>query len=167
MRILVVYGSRYGTTREVAETVADELRPGAQTFVQPAEDVVDISAYDAVVVGAGIYTGRLHRTARAFLERFGHELQDRPCAVFALGPVKDRDADWESAASVLGRALYKAQLVPDGKAVFGGVVDPARMRFPFSHMPAGDLRDWEHIRTWARELPEAFARHEELVAASH
>jgi menaquinone-dependent protoporphyrinogen oxidase len=167
MRILVVYGSRYGTTREVAETVADELRLEAHVFVEPAEDVVDISAYDAVVVGAAIYIGRLHRTARAFLERFRYDLQDRPLAVFALGPVKDREADWESAASALDRALYKAQLVPDAKAVFGGAVDPARHHFPLSHLPAGDLRDWERIRTWARDLPAALARHEELVADSH
>jgi menaquinone-dependent protoporphyrinogen oxidase len=163
MRILVAYASRYGTTREVAETVADELRLGAQVFVQPAEDVVDVSAYDAVVLGAGIYIGRLHRSARAFLERFRIDLKDRPFAAFALGPVKDREADWESAASALDRALYKAQLVPEAKTVFGGAVDPPRMRFPFSHMPAGDLRDWQRIRTWARELPNALTREHALA----
>lgn len=163
MRILVAYASRYGTTREVAETVADELRLGAQVFVQPAEDVVDISAYDAVVLGAGIYIGRLHRSARAFLERFRIDLRDRPFAAFALGPVKDRDADWESAASALDRALYKAQLVPEAKTVFGGAVDSARMRFPFSRIPAGDLRDWQRIRAWARELPNALTREHALA----
>lgn len=41
-------------------------------------------------------------------------------------------------------------------AVFGGVIDPERLRFPFSHMKAVDLRDWPAIRAWAAELPAAF-----------
>jgi menaquinone-dependent protoporphyrinogen oxidase len=100
MRILVVYGSRYGTTREVAETVADELRLEAHVFVEPAEDVVDISAYDAVVVGAAIYIGRLHRTARAFLERFRYDLQDRPLAVHASYMGADLNRTKEAQATV-------------------------------------------------------------------
>ena len=37
-------------------------------------------------------------------------------------------------------------------AVFGGVVDPAKLPFPFSHMEASDARDWDAIRAWAEEV---------------
>jgi hypothetical protein len=30
-------------------------------------------------------------------------------------------------------------------AVFAGAVDPAKLRFPFSHMQETDTRDWEAI----------------------
>jgi menaquinone-dependent protoporphyrinogen oxidase len=166
-RILVVYGSRHGSTRDVAETIADELRRDARAFVEPADDVVDIDAYDAVVVGAGISIGRIHRSARHFLERFRDELAERPLAIYALGPVKDSDSDRDSAREALDRALRKVRLTPAAKTVFGGAVDPAVLHFPFSHVPAADLRDWQRIRDWAQGLPEAFARGEELVADSH
>jgi menaquinone-dependent protoporphyrinogen IX oxidase len=43
-------------------------------------------------------------------------------------------------------------------AVFGGVVDPARLPFPLNRsMQASDARDWEAIRSWADELAERFA----------
>ena len=41
--------------------------------------------------------------------------------------------------------------------VFGGAVDPAKLPFPFRHMPAADVRDWAAIRTWAAELAGRFA----------
>ena len=39
-------------------------------------------------------------------------------------------------------------------AVFGGVIDPERLRFPLNHMPKIDLRDWPTIHAWAAALPE-------------
>jgi hypothetical protein len=34
-------------------------------------------------------------------------------------------------------------------AIFGGVVDPSKLRFPFKHMPASDARDWQAIAGFA------------------
>lgn len=36
--------------------------------------------------------------------------------------------------------------------IFGGAIDPARMRFPLTHMEAADARDWAAIDDWADEL---------------
>ena len=40
--------------------------------------------------------------------------------------------------------------------IFGGVVDPRELHFPFSHMPATDARDWAEIESWAREIASGF-----------
>src|SRR6266496_340908 len=40
--------------------------------------------------------------------------------------------------------------------VFGGVIDPAKLRFPFNRMPASDARDWTAIRAWASNLATQF-----------
>jgi hypothetical protein len=45
---------------------------------------------------------------------------------------------------------------PAAVAIFGGVVDPKRLRFPFNRMPASDARDWASIRAWAGSVGEAF-----------
>jgi hypothetical protein len=42
-------------------------------------------------------------------------------------------------------------------AVFGGAIDPARLRFPFNRMPASDARDWDAIRTWTAEIAPVVA----------
>jgi hypothetical protein len=43
--------------------------------------------------------------------------------------------------------------------VFGGVVDPTKLRFPLSRMPASDARDWDAIDGWAAEVATAFEPH--------
>jgi menaquinone-dependent protoporphyrinogen oxidase len=148
--ILVAHASRHGSTRETAEAVAGELRTlGLDVEVAAAAEVRSVEAYDAVVLGGALYTGRLHKDARAFLRRHGAE---RPLAVFAMGP-KTLAADEVAASRAqLDKAL--AGLEPVSAAIFGGVVDPAKLRFPFSRMPASDARDWDAVRAWARDLAE-------------
>jgi hypothetical protein len=48
------------------------------------------------------------------------------------------------------------EVKPYAVAVFGGVIDPHSLRFPFNRFPASDARDWGAIRAWATELAEAF-----------
>jgi menaquinone-dependent protoporphyrinogen oxidase len=77
--------------------------------------------------------------------------------VFALGP-KTADAQGlaESRAQ-LDKALAKVpEVEPRSVAVFGGVVDPAKLRFPLSRLPASDARDWGAIDNWADEVATAF-----------
>ena len=57
-----------------------------------------------------------------------------------------------------GAAQERAQIVVD-VTVFGGVLDPAKLKFPYSNpgikaMGMSDLRDWEAIEGWADSLPE-------------
>src|SRR5262245_22635349 len=85
--VLVAYASKHGSTREVAESIADTFR-GHELDVdlQEAEAVEDVRAYDGVVLGGALYTGRLHSDARRFLRRHRAELARRPLAVYAMGP---------------------------------------------------------------------------------
>lgn len=146
--ILVAYASRHGSTREVAEAVAGELLlQGLEVELRDAASVRSVAGYGAVVLGGALYTGRLHRDARRFLARHGKE---RPLAVFALGPKTLAEEEVAQSRAQLDKALVG--LEPVSAAIFGGVVDPAKLRFPFSRMPASDARDWDAIRAWARSL---------------
>jgi hypothetical protein len=51
---------------------------------------------------------------------------------------------------------HEPTLRPSAVAVFGGVVDPDKLPFPFSSMQASDARDWDAIEAWATEVAEAF-----------
>jgi hypothetical protein len=43
-------------------------------------------------------------------------------------------------------------------AIFGGVVDPSKLHFPFSHLPQTDARDWDAIKAWSIELVHLLGR---------
>ena len=153
--ILIAYASRYGSTRETAEAIAATLREHEQKVeVLPAAEVDDLGPYGAVVLGGGIYIGRWHRDARGFARHFGNELRGLPVAVFALGPVTDKPEDKAAARAQLEKSLDRLPIEPFSVRVFGGAVDPTKLRFPFTHMPAADVRDWDEIRRWAVELAE-------------
>ncbi len=157
--VLVTYATRYGSTQEVAEAVADTLRlHGLVVDVAHMTDVLSLEGYDAVVLGTAIYMFRLHKDARHFLARHSHALTGHRVAVFALGPFHDDPKEWEAARSHLDKGLAKFPwLTPIDYQVFGGRFDPAKLRFPFTltplrRMPASDIRDWGAIRAWAGDL---------------
>jgi menaquinone-dependent protoporphyrinogen oxidase len=155
-RVLVAYATKRGSTREVAESVAETLRTtGLDVDVHPAGRERDLSAYDGVVVGGSLYMGRWHRDARRFLARHRRTLANVPVAVFAIGPLRLEQDELAESRRQLDRALADMPGVsPVSVAVFGGVVDPAKLRFPFNRMPASDARDWDAIRAWAEHVSE-------------
>lgn len=180
-RVLVVYGSRHGGTRGIAERIGDVLRSeGLDAEVADANGIAaDVASADGVVVGSGVYMGSWLREAVAFIERNEASLATRPLWLFSSGPLVGSTAK-KSAGGALEDALGPADgpgsggrkkiaelsaiTHPRDHQVFNGAFDPddpprtIAERFvrlmPMSKgiLPAGDFRDWEAIEAWAREI---------------
>jgi hypothetical protein len=43
-------------------------------------------------------------------------------------------------------------------AIFGGVIDPAKLHFPFNRLPASDARDWPVIQSFADSFASRMMR---------
>ena len=156
--ILIAYGTKQGSTREVAEVLGDALAAhGLEIETLPAGRVPDIAQYAGVVVGGSLYMGRWHPESFAFVRRHAKTLSALPLAVFAIGPRTLEPNEAAQSEEQLGHALAKVpQVDPFAVAIFGGVVDPKKLRFPLSKLPASDARDWARIRAWAGELAATF-----------
>lgn len=156
--ILVAYGTKHGSTREVADAVAETLAElGLAVDTRPAGLVDDVSPYAGVVVGGALYAGRWHPDALHFLQRHKAELARIPVAVFGMGPKAMDEESVADSRAQLGRALAKLpEVEPRTIAIFGGVIDPEVLRFPFNRMAASDAREWPAIRAWGREVAAAF-----------
>jgi len=154
-RILIAHASKYGSAEEVARYLGAVLRDrGASCVVAPVGDVEDVDGYDVVVLGTGLYMGRMHRAARHFLKRHHEALGHKAFAAFGMGPLSNEEAEKEKVRPQLERGLgHYAELEPVAIAIFGGVLDPEKVSFPFRRMPAGDYRDWDEIRDFALALP--------------
>ena len=157
--VLVAYATKKESTHEVADALAARLRElGHEVDVRPAAEVGTLAPYGGVVVGGALYAGRWHRDARHFLATHRDELARRPVAVFAMGPATLEEAEVHVSRKQLDHALAKEhQLEPVSVTIFGGVIDPAKLRFPLNRIPAADARDWDAIRSWADSLGEIFA----------
>jgi menaquinone-dependent protoporphyrinogen oxidase len=154
MTLLIAYGSKRGSTREVAEAIAKKLAEGEREVeLRRAADVDDLTPYDGVILGGSLYFGRLHGDVVRFLAKHRRTLSELPVAVFALGPTTVEPNDLAASRAQLDKALEKARGVePQSVAVFGGVIDPTKLRFPLSRMSPSDARDWDAIDAWADEI---------------
>ena len=157
MTLLVAYASKRGSTKEVAEALAERLRSdGHLVEVRRAADVDDLAPYRGVVLGGSFYFGHWHEDAARFLKRHRRELSKRLVWAFGLGPKTSEEDDIASARPQLAKALGKVpEVEPLSLAVFGGVIDPSKLRFPLNKLPASDARDWDAIRSWADEIAAA------------
>src|SRR5512135_2693728 len=91
--ILIAYATRFGSTQEVAETIASTLREaGFAVDTRPMGEIKTLEPYNAVVLGAAIYNGRWHADAHQFLAQHQASLMQRPVAIFTLGPLDTGDA---------------------------------------------------------------------------
>ena len=72
-RVLVAYASRMGSTAEIAEAIADQLRThGLDVVTAACSAAPDPDGFDAVLVGSAVYATRRGRSARASERRSDH-----------------------------------------------------------------------------------------------
>jgi menaquinone-dependent protoporphyrinogen oxidase len=161
MTVLVAYGTKGGSTAEIAEWIGDELRSaGLAAEVRPAGEVSDVSAYDAFVLGAAVYAAGWHNDARQFAHRFADTIPPRPVWLFSSGPL-DASADETDIAPVPQAATAAHALKARGHVTFGGKLTGeargwlgwiARRMAKEGH--GGDFRNPARIRRWARGIAE-------------
>jgi menaquinone-dependent protoporphyrinogen oxidase len=157
--ILVGYSTVAGSTREVAEAIAEELRKqGLEVDLKHVREVQSLAGYRGVVLGSPLYMFRWSMDALRFLSKQRKVLEGLPVAVFAMGPFHNKEDELKSAREQLDKALAKFPwLKPVSIGVFPGKFDPKTLKFPYSitpmrNMPFSDERDWDVIRAWAGGL---------------
>jgi menaquinone-dependent protoporphyrinogen oxidase len=158
-RVLVTYGSKHGSTAEIAQEIAHTFEEaGLSVDCVEAGKAKTVEPYDAVVVGSAVYMGRWRGNAARFLRKHGDELAERPFWVFSSGPVgepveDDSAARWTEPPKIIERV---ERLHARGHVVFGGRVpeDGLVARSMAKNTPPEyrDRRDWDEIRAWAAAI---------------
>ncbi len=167
--ILLVYATRYGSTEQVAETVADTLRQaGLRVDLLPMREVKSLEPYDAIVLGAAIYNTKWNPDAHAFLSQHEEILQRRPVAIFSLGPTTRNPAAKKGSLRQLDKDLEKYPwLKPVALEMFVGRYDLSKLGLGSVGrlIPLRDQRDPNVVRAWANALPAQFEHAEMLQQA--
>lgn len=179
MRILVVYATKHGATRGIAEHIATRLRTaGNDVDLTDASAAGRISDYDAFVIGSAAYMGGWLGEATTFVRRNRDELATRPVWLFSSGPIGSELVDKKGRDVLVASepkefAEFEKAVRPRGRRVFFGAYDPdaqpqgmaERLAGRFFRMmpeakaalPSGDFRDWPAIEAWADEIAAALS----------
>jgi menaquinone-dependent protoporphyrinogen oxidase len=163
-RILVSYGSKHGSTAEIAQVIGESLREGGhQVDVLDVEAVSSISDYQAVVLGSAIYIGRWMKNAVNFLRI--HPLNKTPLYLFSSGPigeVEPRELLDDFSLPDVVKTLSQTLNVRDVQ-VFHGKIDLRKlsiaelMLYKAVGAQTGDFRKWDKIREWAQRIKSDLA----------
>jgi menaquinone-dependent protoporphyrinogen oxidase len=168
MRVEVIYGSRLGSTRGIAERIAARLgASGLDVAVAAAEKLAALPAADAYVIGSGVYGQHWMKQAAALVRRSRSTLSARPVWLFSVGPI----GSWAATGNPVDPkeiAGFRRSIGPVEHRVFAGAFDRATMdgsdlttveRFVSRRfLPQGDFRDWPAIEAWADGIARRLAR---------
>jgi menaquinone-dependent protoporphyrinogen oxidase len=161
MRMLIGYGSRFGSTRDIAIRIADVVRAsGNDVDVRAADEISDCDPYDAVVFGSGVYDGSWTAEATSLVRRQAAVLARKPLWLFSVGSFGDRHPIVGGLIKKEPKEIgeFEQAVHPRDYRVFAGVIDldhwPAWGRLLFKALGgrAGDNRHWPDIDAWAKEI---------------
>ncbi len=158
--MLVVYATKLGSNREIAETMAQVLRDaGHRAAAQAARDVRRLDDWDAVILGSALYAAYWQKDARRFAESFREELQARPLWLFSSGPLDRRLAKADQPITPHG-AEITAGLGARNHRTFGGrlTTDADVSAQVLQTHRMGDFRDWQAIVDYAYRIARELDR---------
>jgi len=169
-RVLVSYASKYGATTEIAKKVGEVLQEaGLRVTILPAEQVDDLTVFDAVVLGSAVYGASWRNEAVTFLKDYQTSLAKIPVWMFSSGPIGEGDPvklmkGWHFPTALEPLA---DRICPRDIAFFAGALNTEKLNLAEKIMikaiqaPVGDFRDWDAITDWAASI--AFSLHSEAV----
>ncbi|MBI1194005.1 MAG: hypothetical protein GC205_12670 [Bacteroidetes bacterium] len=161
--VLVLYASKHGATRQIAEQVWRTLRDaGLHAELRDAQDAPDPGRYQAIVVGTAIYMGQWQSEAKNWLLRHQAALSQLPLWIFASGPTGQGDPAESLKGETVPQKLQALMdsLKPREVRVFHGALRTdelnllERMAIKAVKAPVGDFRDWKAIEQWAAEISQ-------------
>jgi len=173
LNVLVIYGTRWGGTEKVAQTIGKAIQDQGHTVqvLDAKKAPQNIDVYDLVLVGSGLRADKWTNESGAFVEKNLEALKAKKVALYVSCSMADRkDAGYE-----VGKKRYlddfaaKYNLAPIALGYFGGLMD-----FSYSHgllvdiivrvnrknlrkngldtSKVHDARDWAAIEAWGREV---------------
>ncbi|MFY2788827.1 flavodoxin domain-containing protein [Rhodococcus sp. MALMAid1271] len=155
MNILVSTAGRHGATESLAQEMTRVFQHGgAEVDMRSPDSVIDVSRYDALVIGSAVYSDRWLPAVNDLVARVSTWAHP-PVWLFSCGPLHSSDrpvndtSDAAHAVSALNATSHRT---------FPGKLDAERLSvgerqiFAASGAIAGDFRDWVLVCNWAREI---------------
>ncbi|MXX93014.1 MAG: hypothetical protein F4Y63_06125 [Chloroflexi bacterium] len=163
-RILVAYGTKHGSTAEIAARIGERLSAaGFDTDVLHANLGIEVTKYDALVIGSPMYAARWLPEPALLLIANRERITNIPIALFSVGMIdvkhpgklrEEHDAWVEKAfnqedvqLSVVSTATFKGAYSRRNLPFYLRIID-AILRVT----PNGDYRQWDEIESWGDEL---------------
>lgn len=163
MKILVLYSSQTGSTKEIAEFMVRELeKAGYSASLMLCSEPKNLEAYDAIIIGAPVYAGKWRSEASKFVKENAKLLNTKPHAFFMVGMSFDGKASPAEMRAILAQERELCPPLSEGR--FLGRLDYSKLNFfqrsicRIMKAKEGDRRDWKAISKWTSDTAELFQK---------
>jgi menaquinone-dependent protoporphyrinogen oxidase len=176
--VLIAYGSRYGSTEEIASKISEILEEKnlKTTLINlksfKSKDSFNFDAFDGILIGSGIKIGKWTKTARLFLEYIKDKSIDKNKVLgifISSGEAGNAERIPNVRENYIENVLKETEIKVDLYDAFGGVIDLSQnseLGFLVKKMikmaakkdpnlkdgERNDGRDWNQINNFAEEF---------------
>ncbi|MDA3937429.1 MAG: hypothetical protein PF636_11370 [Actinomycetota bacterium] len=159
-RVLVVYGTKTGSTSGIADQIGTTLTEMRDTAtVLSTTDSPDPATYDAVIVGSGVRAGNWHGSVKKWVQANAETLQTVPTAFFTVGLTLQTDPDkTDEVRAYTDTLIMETGVQPMDIGLFKGMNDPKLFSMPERLIlkalkaPQGDFREMDVVASWTRSV---------------
>ncbi|MHA1971892.1 MAG: flavodoxin domain-containing protein [Candidatus Hodarchaeales archaeon] len=177
-RILIVYGSRFGSTEEIAKKISEIIEEkGIRTKIvnlrkTTEKEWPDLNYYDGIIIGTGIKIGRWTKEVKKFITKNKNLINQskKPSGFFISSGLASFEETYEQAKEdFIVKKFTQMGIEISYFDAFGGVIDLSEtsnkgwldkkmLRTIFKDNPKinlktrNDLRDWEKIQEFAERF---------------
>ncbi|MFQ8706700.1 MAG: flavodoxin domain-containing protein [Thomasclavelia sp.] len=120
MKITIVYGSKYGSTENLANYFGEIL----SAEVYRANESIDIHDSDIIILGSSVYAGTLNKSLKLWVSTHQKELLDKQVFIFLCG-LQIEEGN-KVIQNNLGKEFFSTLCYVD---CLGGVIDYSKMNF--------------------------------------
>jgi len=151
MKTLILYATKYGAAKEIAERIA-KLVPESTTCDVKSDSIPPISDYDCIIIGSSLYAGTIRKEAKAFLSANTDALKTKRIGLFLAGMSPAEESSY-----------FETNFPPDlvenaiAKSLVGGVFDPQKSGVFERMIMKAVTKQSGYINTISDERIEKFA----------
>ena len=84
MKALILYATKYGAAREIAEQIAKMMNDAAIHDLKQ-NGIPDITEFDCVIIGSSVYAGSIRKEAKTFVIKNANLLRNKKLGLFISG----------------------------------------------------------------------------------
>ena len=173
MKVLILFSTRDGQTREIAASMASELKEqglDVDMVNMHRAEAIAWQDYDGVVIGASIRYGRFHSSLDGFIKKHQTALKQLPGAFYSVNLVARKpEKCTPQTNSYTRKFLLGSPWQPDLCAVFAGALRYPRYKWYdrmmirlIMKMTGGETdtskevvyTDWQQVTHFAHEIAQ-------------
>jgi len=118
MKALILYASKYGAAKEIAQRIADKMGEAAICDLKQS-NIPSLSAFDCVIIGSSVYAGSIRKEAKVFAAENADELCKKPLGLFLSGFAEDGNYYEKNFPPKILQAVK-------ARGFLGGIFDPKK-----------------------------------------